>query len=200
MHRRSFLQAAGAAAAALSSTSLLSAALPQKNWRCLIGGNRSGKSTKAAKIVSEYDFIMAVSKDVPSHKYMNGVQYKLLNEVVRDKSIVDEIDFLRQCDVATLSPYILEDIAIGRISKFKRKALWADECPAYGLETIANAFDCVVFSSWPGDHIQGSPFYEECVRMGPVEHMRMRPECEHWMCRDEFSRDEWKRRIEGVFA
>lgn len=207
MHRRNFLQTAGAAAAALSAPSFLSAAMPQKNWRCLIGGNRCGKSTKAAKIVSdgEYDFKLIVCVARDKFGFM-ATHHRLLSETLRGVSPRKYVG-LPYVSESLLEDLTDEEAVLHVLDIFEHwnihsnTALWADECDPSRLHAIADLFDVAVFSSWPGEGIQGSPFYEECLRMGTVERMTMLPHIRAQLdvCDHGWSKEEYTRRVEGKF-
>lgn len=182
MLRRGFLRTAGSLAAvpAIGFTKA-----PPKNWRCLIGGNRAGKSTKAAGMIidSGADFIVCLSA---TQQQVYGDMYRLLAQ---------ERDCRPSGNRISLYPAFtgpMESLGDSEIEEFwdcefsiykpKRIAVWAEECNPIHIHLAAKRSVITVFSSWPRTDIQESEFYQECLRMGTVEHMRMLPHFERQYC------------------
>lgn len=181
LNRRGFLRSVGPIAAL---PAIGSGGFYQKDWHCLIGGNRAGKSTRAAEMVKNYKLIVCVAT---CHRQFNDTQANLLPpqptecELMRSTeppSPKGWVHFTSQqslvCEFFDARKHFGRLFDAYKVTK-KDTAIWADECPPDGLDEVADLFDIAVFSSWPAEGIQGSPFYEECLRMGTVQHMRTLP-------------------------
>lgn len=188
MYRRGFLSTIGSMAA-IPAVGLAKA--PPKNWHCLIGGNRCGKSTKAAKMVSSREKIEIVS-------FEEGHSKTLASQLLPEKKIGD----LRLVSKAWHSWLRDHRKAISFLNAGHKWALWIDETvPSFCIEEIADLYDMIVLSSWPATGLQDSFFYQECLKMGTVEHMRMLPHIEKKLVdRDAWADDEeYVRRVLGQF-
>lgn len=168
MYRRGFLSSIGSLAAV---PAIGFAKAPPKNWFCLIGGNRAGKSTKAARMVSQHEFVCCVVRD---GWQFNSLKAEFGGSLLRGPSSMC-------CWPDVFMPGLnredlLETMAFQKRAKgLYRIALWIDECvPELDLK-VAEVFDIVVLSSWPSHEILDMPFYQECLRVGTVEHMSMLP-------------------------
>ncbi len=163
---------------------------PPKNWHCLIGGNRSGKSTKAAKMVSSHRKIEIASFET-SHSA------RLAADLLPSKNIGD----LRLAGKEWHSQFQDHRKAISVLNEGNKWALWIDEVvPDAFVEEVADLYDMVVLSSWPADGLQDSFFYQECLKMGTVENMQMLPHIRKQINESEYSSVDRLRRIEGKFA
>lgn len=162
MYRRGFLRSIGSVAA-IPCVGIPK--VPPKDWRCIIGGNRAGKSTKAAKLVGGFQKIEVMSKDMScGHRLCQALLPSRKLSDVRLTSNGWDYDFTDRIK------------AIKTLNEGYSWALWIDETSLDGIEEIAGLYDRVVFTSWPSiDGILGTPFYEECLRMGTVERLPMLP-------------------------
>lgn len=190
MLRRGFLAATGAIAA---SPAIGFGDATRKNWHCIIGGCRSGKSTKAAKMVSQYEFVCCVVRD---GWHFNSLHGAFGGSIVGSMCCWPDI-FMPDLDREDL----LKTIAFRKRAKgLCRIALWIDECtPELNLK-IAEVFDIVVLSSYPNHEILEMPFYQECLRLGNVEHLQMLPHAREKLVDASWTEEDRIRRIEGRFA
>ncbi len=170
INRRGFMSSL-AAAAAVPAVGL--SASPSKNWRCIIGGNRCGKSTKAAEIAMQSDLVICVASDSWHYDHSMRRIAKSVDSLIKHNTkrlYFSYASGLCLCTEDNLRDYYLT--VFGRFPELTSRSMWIDESVPFGIEKVADLFDCVVLSSWPNGEIADTPFYQECERMGTVEFLK----------------------------
>ena len=174
MDRRQF----NATSLGLVATAFAIKPMPSRDWRMIVGGNMSGKSTIAANIARKSRSACVLGYDLKHTDYLKtsfhldipGISSGFLDSANEDESLCGDF-------------------------------LWIDEgLRSFDFIPLAERFDRVLWVSWPSSLLIETEFYKFCESAGTIDHITMRPEFRRQLQYCEYSERDYKRRVLGVFA